>query len=49
MYAIANLAVVIIGTLAAMIATRAFVELLVRAERRTRDPYTVVRRMDKWT
>jgi len=47
-YAIAQTAVIIVGIIAAAIAARAFVELLVRAERRARDPYMVHRRTDRW-
>jgi len=49
MYQLANLAIVIIGTLAAMVAARALVELLVRQERRSRiDGVRYQRPMDRW-
>lgn len=46
--ALANLAVVIIGTLAAMVAARALVELMVRAERRSRTEGTVYQKWGSW-
>jgi hypothetical protein len=48
MYQLAQLAVVVVGTVAGMIAARAFVELLVRADRRARLSDVRYIRSDRW-